>query len=369
VRLLFATKESYLPDVIGGGGLDMHHTTLALRAQGHDVTVITARTREHRNLTYRIAQKLAQGRILASRDSRNGYVTTRVFYWLVGRQLAQSLQADRPDVVIVIGTEAHQLAQVAVDHGVPVIIRMVTAEDAERLAAAASGDERIAEMLASPLVKVLSNSHYVAELVQALLDRPSDVDYPLIELKDSVAAERSATYITFVNPRQIKGLSIVLEVAALLPERRFVFAESYPLTAMERKELDEQLRKLPNVKFRPHTDNLRSLYGETALLMMPSQLREAFGRVIIEACANGIPVAARRIGGIPEAMGDSGVLLAQSDPPQRWAQAIEEILSDPDRYVRLSAKALANARREQFDAAVICARFLELAEDHAAVRS
>ena len=369
MRLLFATKESYLPDVIGGGGLDMHHTTLALRSQGHDVSALTARTREHRNLTYRVLQKLARDRIVASRDTRNGYVTTRVFYWLVARQLGQSLRADRPDVVIVIGTEAHQLAQVAIDHGIPVIIRMVTAEDAERLAAVADDDERVAEMLASPLAKVLSNSHYVAELTEALLRRPSAVDYPLIELKDSIAAERNATYITFVNPRQMKGLSIVLEVAALLPGRRFVFAESYPLSALERKELDEQLQMLPNVKFRPHTDNLRSLYGETALLLVPSQLREAFGRVIIEACANGIPVVARRIGGIPEAMGDSGVVLAQADPPQRWAQAIEEILSDPDRYAQLSAKALANAQREEFDAAVICARFLELAEDHAAVRS
>jgi glycosyltransferase involved in cell wall biosynthesis len=98
--------------------------------------------------------------------------------------------------------------------------------------------------------------------------------------------------------------------------------------------------------------------------MVPSRLREAFGRVIIEACANGIPVVARSVGGIPEAMGASGVLLAESDPPERWAEAIEAILSQPDRYADLSQRARANAAREEFDEAEITTRFMGMVQDH-----
>jgi glycosyltransferase involved in cell wall biosynthesis len=369
VRLLFAAKESYLPEVIGGGGLDMHHTTLALQSQGHDVAVIVARTREHRNLTYRVAQKLAGNRILASHDTRNGYVTTRVFYWQISRLLDQYLDASRPDVVIVVGTEAQQLAQVAVDHSIPVIVRLVTAECAIRLSAAADADEGVARLLANPLVKVVGNSHFVADEAAELLGVASEVDYPLIQLEDSISPSRTARFITFVNPRQIKGLDIALEVARLLPERRFVFAESYVLSRAERKDLDLQLRSLPNVTFRRPAENLGSLYGETALLMVPSRLQEAFGRVIIEACANGIPVVARQIGGIPEAMGTSGVLLAQSDSAERWAEAIEQIMSDPVRYSDLSDRALANAQRGEFQASAIAAQFLELARKHADMKS
>jgi hypothetical protein len=51
--------------------------------------------------------------------------------------------------------------------------------------------------------------------------------------------------------------------------------------------------------------------------MVPST-DEAFGRVIVEAQVNGIPVVARRTGGIPEALGDAGVLLPPDAPGAAW---------------------------------------------------
>ena len=98
---------------------------------------------------------------------------------------------------------------------------------------------------------------------------------------------------------------------------------------------------------------------------MPTQIKEAFGRVVIEACANGIPVIASDVGGIPEAMGDSGVLLAPSDPPERWAEVIEEVLSNPNFYSKLSKNAIANAERKEFKATEVSARFMEMAKRHA----
>jgi glycosyltransferase involved in cell wall biosynthesis len=365
VRLLYAIKEGHLPDVVDGGVLDIHQMALALQAQGHEVSVVAARMRERRHLSRRLVQKLARGRILASADTKNGYLTTRMFYWQIAAWLDRELTARRPDAIIVQGSESHQVARVAVDHDVPVLIRMVTAECPERLFAAARGDEGVARLLDSPMVKLVSNSRYVAGLVESLFGCASPVDYPFIERAHSTVGERSADCVTFVNPRQIKGLDIALEVAALLPHRQFIFAESHVLTAAERKALGRELKRLPNVSFRRCTTSLRDVYGRTALLMAPSRFREAFGRVIVEACANGIPVVARNIGGIPEAMGSSGLLLDRTDPAELWAKSIEGILTDPDRYAELASIAVANAQRAELAPVAIAAQFLETVRIHA----
>ena len=86
---------------------------------------------------------------------------------------------------------------------------------------------------------------------------------------------------------------------------------------------------LANVSLRPRSVGLADVYRSTALLLVPSQCPEAFSRVVLEACANGIPVLASRAGGVPEAMGESGVLLDPADSADRWARAIEEILAGP----------------------------------------
>jgi glycosyltransferase involved in cell wall biosynthesis len=71
------------------------------------------------------------------------------------------------------------------------------------------------------------------------------------------------------------------------------------------------------------------------------------------------------MGGIPETMGTSGVMLDRADPPDLWAKTIEGILSDPDRYAGLSAIAVANAQREEFAPTAIAGRFLEIVRKHA----
>jgi D-inositol-3-phosphate glycosyltransferase len=98
---------------------------------------------------------------------------------------------------------------------------------------------------------------------------------------------------------------------------------------------------------------------------MPSQVQEAFGRVIVEAGHRGIPAVASRIGGIPEAIGDSGVLVDPDDSPEHWAGAIDGALTDRHRYARLRAAALANAAREEFDAGGVARRLLEILHEQA----
>lgn len=90
-------------------------------------------------------------------------------------------------------------------------------------------------------------------------------------------------------------------------------------------------------------DRLVRWFRSADLVAVPSY-SESFGLVAVEAQACGAPVVAASVGGLREAVSDgvSGVLLADHDPG-RWAQALDELLADPDRLARLSRGAVEHA--------------------------
>ncbi len=67
------------------------------------------------------------------------------------------------------------------------------------------------------------------------------------------------------------------------------------------------------------------------VLVAPSQTtpqwREQFGRMLIEAFACGVPVAASDSGEIPHVVGDAGVIVREGDDAA-WLQAIERLVGD-----------------------------------------
>jgi glycosyltransferase involved in cell wall biosynthesis len=70
-------------------------------------------------------------------------------------------------------------------------------------------------------------------------------------------------------------------------------------------------------------EKLASLYQRSWAALIPSR-KEPFGIVALEAIAGGCPVVASNVGGLPEAVGDCG-LLVEPEAPKALAEAIEEI--------------------------------------------
>ena len=85
---------------------------------------------------------------------------------------------------------------------------------------------------------------------------------------------------------------------------------------------------------------MKTVYGRTKILLAPSKWEEAWGRVASEAHCSGIPVVGSRRGGLPEAIGEGGIVLDYDAPLDDWVASIRQLWNDADHYDRLSAAAL-----------------------------
>lgn len=391
MRIMFLLTEPAYPDVIGGGVLSIHEFASHLHQAGHRTSVAAALVSSNQNsLRQRSIRKInrtlgdtqlfrGMQRVYSNRrgvrsswvreDNDPGYPIYKMPMPMVMELLPRLLELEKPDVTLAQGRGREQLALVSLSLGIPSIIRPVCASCVDSIQDMARLVPELAQSISAGKILIVSNSKFIASRVLDKLHVESPVVYPPVSFAQSVSTKRRPEFVTFMNPTAVKGVDLALEIAALLPHRKFAFVESWSLNTKARRALKRQTDDIPNIYLRPVTLDVRTVYESTALLLAPSQWEEAFGRVVLEACANGIPVVASAIGGIPEAMGGGGVLLAAEDPGDRWAEAIESVLSNPELYKRLSEAGIAHARQKQFDVEAISVGFGQLAERFAALRS
>ncbi|MFB9327861.1 glycosyltransferase [Paenibacillus aurantiacus] len=104
-------------------------------------------------------------------------------------------------------------------------------------------------------------------------------------------------YVTMINPSDIKGMPIFVELAKQFPELPFAAVPTWATTS---DNLDT-LKALPNMTLLPRVDDIDDIMKVTKILIVPSLWGEAFGAVIVDAMLRGIPVIASSVGGTSEA--------------------------------------------------------------------
>jgi len=133
---------------------------------------------------------------------------------------------------------------------------------------------------------------------------PYFVPPPEREARDS-APPHDRPYFLFVGRLiKLKGLHTLIPVFRNYPGADLLVVGSGGHEA----ELRALAADVPNVKFLgyiPH-DRLSALYRHAIALIMPSVGYEVFGIVLLEAFAHQTPVIVRALGGMPEAVEDSG---------------------------------------------------------------
>lgn len=98
---------------------------------------------------------------------------------------------------------------------------------------------------------------------------------------------------------------------------------------------------------------VQPILADTDLLLLTSR-EESFSMVTLEAAACGVPAVAPDVGGLPEVVGDGGVVYDRDDE-QAAVEAVLGVLRDPARRQTLAKAALVQA--QQFSADVIVPRY------------
>jgi glycosyltransferase involved in cell wall biosynthesis len=108
-----------------------------------------------------------------------------------------------------------------------------------------------------------------------------------------------------------------------------------------RGELEQRARNCANIKFTGFLSGqkLESLWCAAALTVVPSIWEEAFGRVLIESWAHGVPVLAARSGALPELVESTGAgWLFHPNSVKSLTQSLRLILADEPSVSAVTAK-------------------------------
>lgn len=146
---------------------------------------------------------------------------------------------------------------------------------------------------------------------------------------------------TVANFYKTKGLDILIEAVALLPETvkqqsQFVIVGNG--SELENCKFQIEKLKLNNSFVLPgNIPNARSYLKAFNAFVLPSR-KEGFPYALLEAMQAELPIVATDVGGVKEALGDAGIL-APPENPQALATAIEKIITDKTLQNQLSQKA------------------------------
>lgn len=202
---------------------------------------------------------------------------------------------------------------------------------------------------ASPDLLIANSQHQRDVFLSTLGFDGVMVMYPLPARGVKRLARRGKA-ITLVNGSADKGGDVLREVARLLPEKQFLV-----VAGGHGKQGD--FSGLANVEVVPGGPNLEPVWRRTGTLLVPSRL-ESYSMVGFEALQHGIPVVARALPGVMEALGRFEHYVPSLDPDE-WAShlvlspskqalsaaATGRAIHVDDRYVQVDAQMEAVAKR------------------------
>lgn len=136
-------------------------------------------------------------------------------------------------------------------------------------------------------------------------------------------------------------VQVAAEVRRSHPEAVFALVGGGPETERVRAQVI-QLGLDGAVVVPGFVDDLTSLYHAADVFLSTSRY-EGFGLAIAEAMACGLPVVCTDVGGVRDAVGDAGILVAPDDEAG-IARAVLELLEDPGRRRVLGEQGQARAR-------------------------
>ena len=345
MRVLFASVYPHLPEVIGGLQTTTDDLCTAIIGMGAQVAVLCG-LREH--ATPGLPTQ-------AQCDEQLGYPVFRVANPI--RDLALVAASWNPSIIVVqSGTTLLPMVVGALGTGKPTAVYLHNVET----------HQLGGTLVPDPAILYLSNSDFTAQRWRALCGIDSVVIPPLV-LPERYFVSTRGDRVLFVNPTPIKGVEIMFALAAACPDIPFLVSESWGLDPQWRAYCLQRVSDLPNIEWGRPTRDMRTVYARARTLLMPSLWEEAYGRTVVEAQINGIPVVASKRGALPDTVGAGGILVDAHAPITQWEDALRMAYTPSTAFDQLSER----ARHQSFQTAaspVILGRFVAALAGHAAAQ-
>ena len=152
--------------------------------------------------------------------------------------------------------------------------------------------------------------------------------------------EKEEYVVYFGRYSEEKGIGLLLQICAELPDISFVFAGDGPLKGEIRK-----VDNITDVGFQTG-DKLKEIVGKAQFCIFPSQCYENCPFSVMEAQIYGTPVVASEIGGVPELLRDkeTGLLCTPGDK-EEWKRKLLSLWNHRETLERMQE----NCRNVRFD--------------------
>lgn len=207
----------------------------------------------------------------------------------------------------------------------------------------------------------IASSKAVEEPIRGPTTRVPNTFRPIFQKSREAKCQEERSGLLFVGRLvSVKGVDLAIEALRHLHQRGVEQSLTICGDGPDRKELEERVYQMgltDFVSFEGWTDpeELVLRYSRAEATLIPSRY-EPFGIVALEAIACGCPVVASSVQGLPEAVGECG-LLVKPDSPEELADAIEQVLK-PDVREDLKEAMSTHVERHRIDR--IAGKYLEV---------
>jgi len=325
----------------GGEGLSVETLTKLLKNKGHDVLTISLEKKSYKEDGF-IGLTRKTKPILPKLDTFIDFAELNLSY---RKQLIETISDYNPDLMIYRKDWSYVGCYIGKKLGVSTILKLYDYEFYYgRLPNGWNPRFNILLHIPFPCYKnicryvlnnssmVLGNSERTANLYRRISTNREIYGIPsFIDISNIKPFKKLGNEIVHITPSKNKGIDITLDVADLMPEYNFkIVGQSKGWNFQETKE---RMKEQSNVEYLGFAPNLKEIYKNTFVVLMPS-LDEGYGRIPIEAGAYGIPVITSGLAGLAESSVPS--LTVDKNEAIYYKEKIKEVENNIKHYRELS---------------------------------